>query len=68
MVMMLSISRYPAVYVASYVERKSEVRKRRQRDLKMLGCFVVNLVHFIPLILMLETMMVCQILMAQQLY
>ena len=45
MVMMLSISvgnRYLAVYVASYVGRKSEVRKCRQRDLKMLGCFVIK--------------------------
>ena len=39
--MMLSISlssegnRYPAVYVASYVGRKSEVKKCRQKDLKM---------------------------------
>ena len=32
-------NRYPAVNVASYVGRKSEVRKCRQRDLKMLGCF-----------------------------
>ena len=41
MVMMLSISvtignRYPVVYVASYVGRKSEVKKCRQKDLKML--------------------------------
>ena len=41
MVMMLSISvirsnRYPAVYVAWYVGRKSEVKKCRQKDLKML--------------------------------
>ena len=27
---------YPAVYVASYVGRKSEVKKCRQTDLKML--------------------------------
>ena len=27
-------NRYPAVYVASYVGRKSEVRKCRQRDLQ----------------------------------
>ena len=25
--------------------RKSEVRKCRQRDLKMLGCFVINLLN-----------------------
>ena len=41
MVMMLSISvylgnRYPAIYVASYVGRKSEVKKCRQKDIKML--------------------------------
>ena len=29
-------NRYPAVYVASYVERKSEVKKCQQKDLKML--------------------------------
>ena len=29
-------NRYPAVYVASYVGRKSEVKKCRQKDLKML--------------------------------
>ena len=54
MVMMLSLSlssvgnRYPAVYVASYVGRKCEVRKCRQRDLKMLGCFVINLLNNYP--------------------
>ena len=37
--------RYPAIYVASYVGRKSEVRKCRQRDLKMFGCFVINLLN-----------------------
>ena len=42
MVMMFSISvirRYPAVYVASYVGRKSEVKKCRQKDLKMFTSF-----------------------------
>ena len=29
-------NRYPAIYVASYVGRKSEVKKCRQKDLKML--------------------------------
>ena len=29
-------NRYPAIYVASYVGRKSEVEKCRQKDLKML--------------------------------
>ena len=29
-------NRYPAVYVVSYVGRKSEVKKCRQKDLKML--------------------------------
>ena len=29
-------NRYPAIYVASYVERKSEVKKCPQQDLKML--------------------------------
>ena len=38
-------NRYPAVYVASYVGRKSEVRKYRQRDIKILGCFVINLLN-----------------------
>ena len=55
MVMMLSISvgiRYPAVYVAAYVGRKSEVRKCRQRDLKMLGCFVINLLNNKTIILL----------------
>ena len=53
MVMMLSIgNRYPAVYVASYVGRKSEVRKCRQRDLKMLGCFVINLLNNKTIILL----------------
>ena len=36
---------HPAVYVASYVGRKSEVRKCRQRDLKMLGCFCYQFVE-----------------------
>ena len=37
MVMMLSVgNRYSAVYVASYVGRKSEVKNCRQKDLKML--------------------------------
>ena len=31
--------------VASYVGRKSEVRKCRHKDLKMLGCFVINLLN-----------------------
>ena len=38
-------NRYPAVYVALYERRKSEVRKCLQRDLKMLGCFVINLLN-----------------------
>ena len=29
-------NRYPAIYVASYVGRKSEVKKCRQKDFKML--------------------------------
>ena len=59
MVMMLSSrylssvgNRYPAVYVASYVGRKSEVRKCRQRDLKMLGCSVINLLNNKAIILL----------------
>ena len=45
-------NRYPAAYVASYVGRKSEVRKCRQRDLKMLGCFVINLLNNKTIILL----------------
>ena len=45
-------NRYPAVYAASYVGRKSEVRKCRQRDLKMLGCFVINLLNNKTIILL----------------
>ena len=40
------------IYVASYVGRKSEVRKCRQRDLKMLGCFVINLLNNKTIILL----------------
>ena len=40
------------VYVASYVGRKSEVGKFRQRDLKMLGCFVINLLNNKTIILL----------------
>ena len=46
------INRYPAVYVASHVGRKSEVRKCRQRDLKMLRCFVINLLNNKTIILL----------------
>ena len=45
-------NRYPAVYVGSSVRRKSEVRKCRQRDLKMLGCFVINLLNNKTIILL----------------
>ena len=45
-------NRYPAIYVASYVGRKNEVRKCRQRDLKMLGCFVINLLNNKTIILL----------------
>ena len=45
-------NRYPAVYVASYERRKSEVRKCLQRDLKMLGCFVINLLNNKTIILL----------------
>ena len=41
-----------AIYVASYVGRKSEVRKCQQRDLKMLGCFVINLLNNKTIILL----------------
>ena len=40
------------VYVASYVGRKREVRKCLQRDLKMLGCFVINLLNNKTIILL----------------
>ena len=40
------------MYVASYVGRKSEMRKCRQRDLKMLGCFVINLLNNKTIILL----------------
>ena len=46
------VTEYPAVYVASYVGRKSEVRKCRQRDLKMLGCFVISLLNNKTIILL----------------
>ena len=36
---------YPAIYVASYVGRKSELKKCRQKDLKMLRVFVINLLN-----------------------
>ena len=45
-------NRYPAVYLASYVGRKREVRKCRQRDLKMLGCFFINLLNNKSIILL----------------
>ena len=35
-------NRYPAVYVASYVGRKSEVKKCWQKDLKMLQALLLN--------------------------
>ena len=43
---------YVASYVASYVGRKSDVRKCQQRDLKMLGCFVINLLNNKTIILL----------------
>ena len=46
-------NRYPAVYVSSYVGRKSEVRKCRQRDLQgFIGCFVINLLNNKAIILL----------------
>ena len=38
-------NRYPAVYVASYVGRKSEVRKCRQRDLQGFRLFCYQFVE-----------------------
>ena len=35
--------RYPAIYVASYVGRKSEVKKCRQNDLKMLRAVLLSI-------------------------
>ena len=40
-------NRYPAIYVASYLGRKSEVKKCRQKDLKMFRvllsiCWIIN--------------------------
>ena len=38
-------NRYPAVYVASYVGKKSEVRKCRQRDLQGFRLFCYQFVE-----------------------
>ena len=38
-------NRYPAVYIASYVGRKSEVRKCRQRDLQGFRLFCYQFVE-----------------------
>jgi len=47
MVMMLSISavgnRYLAIYVASFVGRKSEVKKCRQKDFKILRAVLLSI-------------------------
>ena len=57
MVMMLSISairgnRYPAVYVASYVGRKSEVKKCRQKGFRSVTSFFINLLNNKTIILL----------------
>ena len=44
--------RYPAVYDASYVGRKSEVKKCRQKDFKNVTSFVVNLLNNKTIILL----------------
>ena len=47
-------NRYPAVYVhvASYVGRKSEVKKCRQKNFKMLQAFFINLLNNKTIILL----------------
>ena len=58
MVMMLSISvirtgnRYPAIYVASYVGRKSEVEKMSTERFKNVTSFVINLLNNKTIILL----------------
>ena len=43
---------YQAIYVASYVGRKSEAKKCRQKDLKNVTSFVINLLNNKTIILL----------------
>ena len=45
-------NRYPAIYIALHVGRKSEVKKCRQKDLKNVTSFVINLLNNKTIILL----------------
>jgi len=47
-------NRYPAIYVASYMGRKSEVKKCRKKDFKMLRAVLLSICSIIKTIILLN--------------